>query len=129
MPTLNSHALLIHLFVPLARVDDGSGHRYARALWQACGTLLGMTEPIAVSNLPVELPDDWSGSGLSAAVIAARTRPGAGVYQAVARLEQDVLCIAVMQEPTRREGLNWVELDQRMTVALGEPPASLRRAS
>ncbi len=88
-PNPPTETLVVHVFVV--------GEEQARALWQRCGDVLGMTG--AVPGIGVE----WDGT------FAARTRPGNGVHQAVLRREHDVFCLSVAMEPDS----GWTELEQR----------------
>lgn len=129
-PTLESNALLVHLFVAVDGKHRDADHEYLRQVWRACGAVLGMTEPIAITGLPVEPEAGWDGSAGSSGVVAARTRPGSGVQQAVLRREHDTFCLAVMREPAPDDGASWAELDRQWSraideQAMGQPPTGV----
>src|ERR1041384_2803543 len=81
-----TEALVVHVFVAADGTDQAADLAHVEKIWQACGESLGMTG--AVPGAGVE----WDGT------LAARTRPGSGVYQAVLRREHDVFCLSAVLE-------------------------------
>jgi CASPASE and TPR Repeat-associated protein len=108
-----SEALLVHVFVAADGAHQTADLAYVQKLWQACGDSLGMTGE--VPGIGVE----WHGP------VAARTRPGVGVYQAILRRENDVFCLSVMMEPDRDAGIGWTDLEQQWLAVLGPPPPGM----
>lgn len=119
-PTLQASALVVHLFVAVNGEHRAADHRYLLKVWAACGSVLGMTEEVPVTGRTVDPAGDCDGVGGESGLLAARSRPGPGVHQAVLRREHDMFCIAVMREPAPAEGIGWAQLDQEWTDAAGE---------
>ncbi|MEU1710954.1 CATRA conflict system CASPASE/TPR repeat-associated protein [Streptomyces sp. NPDC005706] len=111
----------MHLFVVTTGDDRHDALAFVRNLWNTCGEMLGMTVPVEGTGTGLELGDGWDtclpGAAGSADVrgtrglLAARKRPGPGVWQAALRREHDVLCLSVMLAPDAADGLGWAELD------------------
>lgn len=118
-PALGSSALVVHLFVAVDGTHRDADHEYLRKVWRVCDTALGMTQPITVTGLSVE-PLGWDGPAGQSGVLAARTRPGPGVHQAVLRREHDTFCLTVMREPAPEDGVSWAELDRQWSEAIDE---------
>ncbi|MGH3937835.1 MAG: CATRA conflict system CASPASE/TPR repeat-associated protein [Pseudonocardiaceae bacterium] len=120
LPVLRANALVVHVFVAVNGDQRPADLRYLLGVWQACSKTLGMTE--AVAGFTVDPEPGWDAvTGAPSGVLAARTRPGAGVHQAVLRREHDAFCLSIMREPDPAEGLGWVELDQEWAVTVGQP--------
>lgn len=124
-PALAGSALVVHLFVAVNGKHRAADQEHLRKVWQACGTTLGMTEPITVTRLPVEPPTGWDGPTGPSGVVAARTRPGSRVQQAVLRREHDTFCLAVMREPAPEDGVGWAELARQWSTVMAEPSTSI----
>jgi CASPASE and TPR Repeat-Associated N-terminal domain len=104
-----TEALVVHVFVAADGTDQAADLAHVEKIWQACGESLGMTG--AVPGAGVE----WDGT------LAARTRPGSGVYQAVLRREHDVFCLSAVLEPARDSGIGWADLDRQWSAVIGPP--------
>ncbi|GAA2974703.1 hypothetical protein LV75_001856 [Actinokineospora diospyrosa] len=65
----------------------------------------------------VAIEPDWAADG----VLAARTRPGSGIHQAVLRREHDVFCLSVVVEPDPADGLLWADLDAQWSAVMAPP--------
>ncbi|MFB9602341.1 CATRA conflict system CASPASE/TPR repeat-associated protein [Streptomyces roseofulvus] len=113
----------MHLFVVTTGDDQHDALAFVRNLWNMCGEMLGMTVPVEGTGTGLEPGDGWDAC-LPGAVgsvdvrgtqrlLAARKRPGPGVWQAALRREHDVLCLSVMLAPDAADGLGWAELDAR----------------
>ncbi|MGH3922448.1 MAG: CATRA conflict system CASPASE/TPR repeat-associated protein [Pseudonocardiaceae bacterium] len=59
---LEGKALVVHLFVAADGQHRDAGHDYLRRVWRACEGVLGMTEPITMTGLPMEPPAGWDGA-------------------------------------------------------------------
>ncbi|WP_328941376.1 BN6_48550 family protein [Streptomyces sp. NBC_00250] len=111
----------MHLFVVTTGDDRHDALAFVRNLWDTCGEVLGMAVPVEGTGTEVEPGGGWDaclpGAAGSADVrgtqglLAARRRPGPGVWQAALRREHDVLCLSVMLAPDAADGLGWAELD------------------
>ncbi|MEU5993644.1 CATRA conflict system CASPASE/TPR repeat-associated protein [Spirillospora sp. NPDC047418] len=116
---LQAEALVAHVFVAAEGSSGAEDRRYLHDVWRACEDVLGMTDRVA--GLDADPPAGWDAPSASSGVLAARTRPGGGVYQAILRRERDVFCLSVILEPDPSEGIGWPELDARWSRALAEP--------
>lgn len=96
---LRDEALVVHLFAGVA--EDAPLMR----AWELCGTALGMTEP---------MPGPGGAADATHGLLAARSRPGPGRFQAALRRERDVTCLSALLEGP------WSDMDRRWTEALGE---------
>lgn len=123
-PLLQTEALAVHLFVAADGECRAADLAYLRNVWQACGDALGLTRAVPGIDLAPGHGWDDEASGASG-LLAARTRPGAGVHQAVLRREHDVFCLSVMLEPDPADGIGWTELDRRWSVAMGQPSSGV----
>jgi len=99
--------LVAHLYAPLYGPPADAALAQAQAIWQACGTRLGMTQPIVETGLPGELPADPAIA--PEGPLAAVEDPSAD-FQAVARREHDLLNLSVGMAappgaPRRRRGM------------------------
>ncbi|MFB7168080.1 CATRA conflict system CASPASE/TPR repeat-associated protein [Streptomyces sp. NPDC056242] len=118
---LQAEALGVHLFVVTTGDDRHDALAFVRNLWNTCGEMLGMTVPVEGTGTGLEPGDGWDACLPGAAgnadvrgtrgLLAARKRPGTGVWQAALRREHDVLCLSVMLAPDAADGLGWMELD------------------
>ena len=96
-----------HLFAPLDGAQAGTALAEVRAIWQACRSRLGMTQPIVDAGLPGELPADPAiGPG---GAVAGLQDPSAD-FQAVVRREHDVLNLSLAMAapqgaPRRHRGI------------------------
>lgn len=118
-PLLQANALVVHLFVAANGDHRATDLHYLLGVWQACGDTLGMTS--AVAGFTVDLEHGWDAvTGAPTGMLAARTRPGAGVHQAVLRREHDAFCLSVMREPAFADGIGWGELDHDWSVTVGQ---------
>ncbi|MFE2609772.1 CATRA conflict system CASPASE/TPR repeat-associated protein [Streptomyces mirabilis] len=110
----------VHLFVAADGPGGAADRDYLAGVWQACGSLLGMTEAIPGLGHPIDLPaGSWDPRRTE--VLAARRRGGAGVRQAVLRREQDTWCLSLVLAPEPGEALAWADLDALCTAVLGTP--------
>ncbi|GAA1866831.1 CATRA conflict system CASPASE/TPR repeat-associated protein [Actinomadura bangladeshensis] len=116
---LQAEALVAHVFVAAEGSTGDEDRRYLRGVWRACDEVLGMTDGVA--GLDADPPAGWDGTAAASGVLAARTRPGSGVQQAILRRERDVFCLSVILEPDPSEGIGWAELDARWSRALAAP--------
>lgn len=120
LPTLQANALVDYLFVAVNGEHRVADHQYLLEVWAACGSELKMTEEIPVTGKEIDPTRDRDGIVGEPGLLAARNRPGPGVYQAMLRREHDTFCITVMREPAQAEGIGWAQLDQKWTDAAGE---------
>ncbi|MFI6504514.1 CATRA conflict system CASPASE/TPR repeat-associated protein [Nonomuraea typhae] len=107
----------MHLFVAADGERPAADLAYLLSVWRLCGDALGMTR--AVPGLDLEPAEGATG------LLAARTRAGGGVHQAVLRREHDVFCLSVMLEPDPAGGVGWTGLDRRWSEIMdtaGRPP-------
>lgn len=103
--------MVVHLFVAADGNRDATDRDGPLNIWRACVERLGLSE-VALSDVGPD-PDLEGDSGFgSAGLLAARTRPGPGVHQAVLRREHDMYCLSVMLEPDPSTGIGWSELDR-----------------
>ncbi|GAA1802628.1 CATRA conflict system CASPASE/TPR repeat-associated protein [Actinomadura chokoriensis] len=116
---LQAEALVAHVFVAAEGGAGDEDRRYLRGVWRACDEVLGMTDGVA--GLDADPPAGWDETSAASGVLAARTRPGGGVEQAILRRERDVFCLSVILEPDPSEGIGWAELDARWSRALAAP--------
>ncbi|WP_158854841.1 CATRA conflict system CASPASE/TPR repeat-associated protein [Saccharothrix deserti] len=113
-----TEALVVHLFVAADSEHRADDLARLRSTWQACGSALGMTG--RVPDIDLDPKAGWDDDGTrSTGLLAARTRPGSGVCQAVLRREHDVFCLSAVLEPDSAEGVGWAELDRRWSAAAG----------
>lgn len=107
MPTVGEQELVAHLFAPLDGPHASAALAQVRAVWRACRSRLGMTQPIVETGLADELPDDPATA--PDGPLAALEDPSAD-FQAVARREHDVLNLSIAMAapqgaPRRRRGM------------------------
>jgi hypothetical protein len=117
---LRAEALVGHLFIAADGEHRAADFTYLLNVWRMCRDTLGMTSAVPGINPDPEEAWDSEASGVTG-VLAARTRPGSGVYQAIFRREHDMFCVSVMLEPASADGIGWAELDQLWSVTLGRP--------
>lgn len=121
---LQAEALGVHVFVATGGDHRHDALAFLKELWNSCGDALGMTDPVRRVGVGADPAGGWGAhlvdtrrgtDGASAArgLIAARTKPGPGVWQAALRREHDALCLSVMLAPDPGEALDWAELDTR----------------
>lgn len=119
---LRGEALGVHLFLAPAGGHRHENLTFLRDLWAKCGEILGMTSPVEGIGAGLEPEGGWDsclrgpvGSAdarAASGLLAARKRPGPGLWEAALRREHDTLCLSVMLAPTAAEGLGWAELDE-----------------
>ncbi|SEQ84265.1 CATRA conflict system CASPASE/TPR repeat-associated protein [Streptomyces radiopugnans] len=120
---LRAEALGVHLFVLTGGAHRDGALALLAEVWDKCGTVLGMTDPVERTGVAVQPESGWesligtTATG-TAGLLAARARPGVGVRQAALRRERDVLCLSVMLAPAAEEGLGWAELDTQWSAVL-----------
>ncbi|MFP8940346.1 CATRA conflict system CASPASE/TPR repeat-associated protein [Streptomyces fenghuangensis] len=120
---LRAEALGVHLFVLTGGAHRDRALALLEEVWDGCGTVLGMTDPVERTGVAVQPESGWESlpgpaSTGAAGLLAARRRPGSGVWQAALRRERDVLCLSVMLAPAAEESLGWRELDARWSAVL-----------
>ncbi|MDR7273988.1 CATRA conflict system CASPASE/TPR repeat-associated protein [Catenuloplanes atrovinosus] len=101
-------SLVLHAFAPLDGPAAPLAQHQLRALWSACGGVLGMESPVHGSALPIT-PPDWRG-GPRVTALAARERPGDDGFRAVLRRVRDVLVLSAALPAAGDTG--WVDLDR-----------------
>jgi hypothetical protein len=119
LPALQASALVVHLFVAVDGEHRAADQQYLLRVWAACGSVLGMTEEVPITGKKIDPAGDWDGVDDESGLLAARSRPGPGVHQAVLCREHDTFCITVMREPAPTEGIGWAQLDQQWTDVAG----------
>ncbi len=107
--------LVAHFFVV-----HGDADAAVRAMWSRCGRFLGADEPIPLTGLPVEFPDELPAAPTNGSVLVAARQDRAVDVQALLRREHEVLCLSVLL--AARPGHSWSDFDQRLDVLLGEEP-------
>jgi hypothetical protein len=114
--------LVGYFFAPALGPQASSAYTYLRGAWERLGQVLAMTQEIAGIGVGQSLPAvlDRVPSG----VLAGRERPGEGVFQAIARLDHDLVSIAVMMAPAAGRG-SWRELYAEWERVVGEPSGAL----
>lgn len=117
---LQTEALVVHLFVAADGEHRAADLAYLQKVWQACGDTLAMTAAVPGFGLDPEEGWDAEGSGATG-LLAARTRPGTGVHQAVLRREHDVFCLSVVLEPDPTDRIGWAELDRQWSASMEQP--------
>ena len=85
-----------------------------------------MDNKLRITGKKIDPAGDWDGVVDGSGLLAARSRPGPGVHQAVLRREHDTFCITVMREPAPTEGIGWAQLDQQWTDAAGQASPAMR---
>ncbi len=116
-PTLSGAEFVAHIAVPAEGPLAQQAQAYLRQVWEKCGNEWGMTAGVP-GLAGTEIPVDSSSPGL----LAARSRPGDGVHQAVVRRVRDLVCLSVVLAPPRSSAPCWRELDETWTRVAGEPP-------
>nr|WP_238419694.1 CATRA conflict system CASPASE/TPR repeat-associated protein [Streptomyces taklimakanensis] len=120
---MRAEALGVHLFVLTGGAHRDSALALLAEVWNKCGTVLGMTEPVERTGVAMQPQGGWepflgATATRTAGLLAARKRPGTGVRQAALRREHDVLCLSVMLAPPPEEGLGWRDLDAQWSTVL-----------
>lgn len=127
---LQAEALGVHVFVATGGEHRHDALAFLKELWDSCGEALGMRDPVRRVGVGTDPPGGWGdhllaprsrtdatsaarGPMTARGLIAARTKPGPGVWQAALRREHDALCLSVMLAPDPGDGLDWAELDAR----------------
>ena len=90
---IGEQEFVAHLFAPLGGPNADPATSQVHALWEACRSQLGMTQPIVGAGLPGLLPDDPADEPDGA---LAGLQDPAGNFQVIARREHDVLNISVI---------------------------------
>ncbi|MFH8407047.1 CATRA conflict system CASPASE/TPR repeat-associated protein [Streptomyces sp. NPDC018019] len=134
---LEAHALGVHLFAVTGGEHPHRSLAAVRHLWDQCGRVLGMTDAVQRTGAGTEPERGWeaqldhAGGGRAwRGLLAARKRPGPGVWQAALRRQHDTWCLSVMLAPAPADGMSWAELDARWSEAVeaaaaGRPEADL----
>jgi hypothetical protein len=124
---LTGRELVLHLFAPLDGPGAPAAADHLMALWRRCQRDLGMNDEILALGLPADLPDNWPGLGPEQehaegdrVAIAACTRRGPGVFQAVLRRHHDVAGLSVVLAPPAEDDVSWAGLDELWSRAAGE---------
>lgn len=130
---LTGQELVVHLFAPLDGPDAAVATEHLTDVWRQCQRSLGMSHEIAGLGLPVTLPADWSTPMPQAphqVALAACTRHGNGVFQAIMRRHHDVANLSVVLAPATDvgEARSWAALKELWTQALGGHPAVTSQA-
>jgi hypothetical protein len=90
---------IAHIFAPAEGTHADAAYQAINEIWNGCGSLFQMTDPIPGINLPHLLPGTRSAfPANSEAAIAARERPGADC-QAILRAHHNVLNLSVALAP------------------------------
>ncbi|WP_131831519.1 CATRA conflict system CASPASE/TPR repeat-associated protein [Pseudofrankia asymbiotica] len=114
----------MHLFAPTDGPRAVAAYAYLREVWAGCREHLGMAEPVAALGLPVVMPRSVPAS--PDGLLAAQERPGDEVFQAVVRLEHDLVCLSAVLAPVPEPGVvDWVELRAAWNTVAGAMPSAL----
>ncbi|MCM3920238.1 BN6_48550 family protein [Frankia sp. AiPs1] len=112
-------ALLTYLWLRPDATDGGTGWQQTARLWRWIRRDLRLTAAIAGLHVPVDLPAHLPSDASALVAAAGGDRPG--VWQALARVEHDLLCISVMQAPADQPELHWPELEATWLSILHPP--------
>ena len=112
MTTILDQQFVAHIFAPAEGPSAADAYAALRAIWNGCGRLYHMTEPISESGLPLFLPESLeSRSADNEIALAARERPGAAACQAVLRRHHDVLNLSVGMTHSGDTTDGWASFD------------------
>lgn len=112
-------ALLTYLWLRPDATDRGTAGRQTARLWRRIRRDLRLTAAIPGLHVPVDLPANLPSD--ASALVAAAQGDQPGVWQALARVEHDLLCISVMQAPADQPDLRWPELEATWLSVLHQP--------
>ncbi|CAO5152998.1 conserved hypothetical protein [Frankia sp. AiPs1] len=112
-------ALLTYLWLLPEATAGGAGWEQTTRLWRRIRRDLRLTTAIPGLHVPVDLPANAFSD--ASALVAAAGGDQPGVWQALARVEHDVLCFAVMQAPADQPELRWPELEATWLAVLHPP--------
>lgn len=120
---LTALELVGYLFAPAAGPQAPRAYEYLLSVWERCAQALSIDREIAGIGVGAHLPTNLGEAGATG-IIAARERPGDGVFQAIARRDHDLVSIAVMLSPPAGQGA-WPALDAEWDSVIGEPSTAL----
>jgi predicted nucleotide-binding protein len=95
MTTIGEQQFVAHIFAPAEGPRGPAAYAALRAIWNGCGQLYHLTDPIPGSELPLALPEALEPRpGGTEIALAGRDWPG-GMGQAILRLHHDVLNLSI----------------------------------